>query len=205
MGAIKSQVYTPASGCLMYETQAGHQTFGLIELQRIVDFWILCAHLPTTHYNSVQGAEAPLSNHQQKLLFVCKVLRRQGLTTLLQYTHGYIIMHHLIFILGHLSSEMFVQLLEGKANFLKGCGITVTMPSAEALAQGSPDIIDRFQAIEMVDLSGMGNLAGELRGPKASPKERSRNFLQSHHYHVHLPPLDFQTTLTPSRTASSHR
>ena len=78
-------------------------------------------------------------------------------------------MHHLIFILGHLSSEMFVQLLEGKANFLKGCGITVTMPSAEALAQASPDIIDRFQAIEMVDLSGMGNLAGELRGPRASP------------------------------------
>ena len=43
----------------MSETQAGHQTFGFIELQRIVDFWILRAHLPTTHYNSVQGAEAP--------------------------------------------------------------------------------------------------------------------------------------------------
>ena len=61
---------------------------------------------------------------------------------------------------------VFVLLLEGKAN-LNNCG-TVTMPSAEAMAQASPDIIDRFQAIEMVDLSGMGNLAGELRGPKAS-------------------------------------
>ena len=114
-------------------------------------------------------------------------------------------MHHLITMLGHLSSEMFVQLLEGKANFLKGCGITVYMPSAEALAQASPDIIDRFQAIEMVDLSGMGNLAGELPGPKASSKEWSRNFLQSHHYHMHLPPLHFKATLTPSRTAPSHR
>ena len=69
---------------------------------------------------------------------------------------------------------MFVQLLEGKASFLKGCGITVTMPSAEALAQASPDIIDRFQAIEMVDLSGMGNLAGELRGPRASGNNTSQ-------------------------------
>ena len=82
--------------------------------------------------------------------------------------------------------HIFVLLLEGKAN-LENCG-TVTMPSAEAMAQASPDIIDRFQAIEMVDLSGMGNLAGELRGPKASSKEWSRNFLQSHHYHMHLPP-----------------
>ena len=59
---------------------------------------------------------------------------------------------------------VFLLLLEGKAN-LKNCG-TVTMPSAEAMAQASPDIIDRFQAIEMVNLSGMGYLAGELRGPR---------------------------------------
>ena len=79
----------------------------------------------------------------------------------MQYTHGYIIMHHLITISGHLSSEMFMQLLEGKASFLKGCGITVTMPSAEAMAQASPDIIDRIQAIKEVNLSEMRNLAGE--------------------------------------------
>ena len=72
-------------------------------------------------------------------------------------------------ISGHLSSEMFVQLLEGKASFLKGCGITVTMPSAETLSQASPDIIDRIQAIKEVNLSGMNNLAGELRGFRPSP------------------------------------
>ena len=55
-----------------------------------------------------------------------------------------------------------MQLLEGKASFLKGCGITVTMPSAEAMAQASPDIIDRIQAIKEVNLSGMENLAGEF-------------------------------------------
>ena len=54
---------------------------------------------------------------------------------------------------------VFVLLLEGKAN-LKNCG-TVTMPSAEAMAQASPDIIKRFQAIKKVDLNGMSNLAGE--------------------------------------------
>ena len=54
---------------------------------------------------------------------------------------------------------IFVLLLEGKANF-KGCG-TVTMPSAEAMAQADPDIIQRFQAITKVDLRGMTNLAGE--------------------------------------------
>ena len=58
--------------------------------------------------------------------------------------------------------HIFVLLLEGKTNF-KGCG-TVTMPSAEAMAQASPDVVDRFQAIEMVNLSGMDNLAGELQG-----------------------------------------
>ena len=63
---------------------------------------------------------------------------------------------------------MFMQLLEGKANFLKDCGITVTMPSADAMAQASPDVINRFQAIQ-VDLRGMGNLAGELRSLSASP------------------------------------
>jgi len=68
---------------------------------------------------------------------------------------------------GFMPPHIFVLLLEGKAN-LKGCG-TVTMPSAEAMAQASPDIIDRFQAIEMVNLSGMNNLAGELCGPKATP------------------------------------
>ena len=54
---------------------------------------------------------------------------------------------------------LFVLLLEGKAN-LKKCG-TVTMPSAEAMAQASPDVIARFQAIKEVNLSGMTNLAGE--------------------------------------------
>ena len=68
--------------------------------------------------------------------------------------------------------HIFVLLLEGKTNF-KGCG-TVTMPSAEAIAQASPDVVDRFQAIEMVDLSGMDNLAGELRGPKAPREEPSQ-------------------------------
>ena len=79
---------------------------------------------------------------------------------------------------------VFVLLLEGKAN-LKNCG-TVTMPSAEAMAQASPDVIDRFQAIEKVDLSGMSNLAGELRGPRASPKELSWE------------PSPFSLTLLPS-------
>ena len=65
---------------------------------------------------------------------------------------------------------MFVHLLEGKVNYLKYCGITVTMPTAAAMAQASPDIIVRFQAIDKVYLSGMNNLAGELRGPRALPK-----------------------------------
>ena len=56
---------------------------------------------------------------------------------------------------------MFVLLLEGKADYLKDCGITVTMPSAAAMAQASPDITERFQAIKTVDLSGMENLAGK--------------------------------------------
>ena len=55
---------------------------------------------------------------------------------------------------------LFVLLLEGKADYLKECG-TVTMPSAEAMAQASPDVIARFQAIKEVNLSGMTNLAGE--------------------------------------------
>ena len=63
--------------------------------------------------------------------------------------------------------HVFVLLLEGKADF-KECG-TVTMPSADAMAQASPDIINRFQAIKEVNFSGMSNLAGELRGPNASP------------------------------------
>ena len=67
--------------------------------------------------------------------------------------------------------NIFVLLLEGKAN-LKDSG-TVTMPSADAMAQASPAIIDRFQAIKKVDLSGMRNLAGKLRGLRASRKETS--------------------------------
>ena len=58
---------------------------------------------------------------------------------------------------------VFVLLLEGKAN-LKDCR-TVTMPSAEAMAQASPDVIARFQAIKEVNFddqfSRMINLAGE--------------------------------------------
>ena len=66
-----------------------------------------------------------------------------------------------------MSPHVFVLLLEGKAN-LKGCG-TVTMPSADAMAQASPDIINRFQAIKEVNFSGMNNLAGELCGLNTSP------------------------------------
>ena len=55
---------------------------------------------------------------------------------------------------------LFVLLLEGKADYLKKCR-TVTMPSAEAMAQASPDVIARFQAIKKVNLNGMSNLAGE--------------------------------------------
>ena len=81
-------------------------------------------------------------------------------------------------VAGHLSPEMFMQLLEGKANFLKNCGITVTMPSADAMAQASPDIINRFQAIKEVNFSGMKlkTLAGELlaRGlPRAARHENT--------------------------------
>ena len=68
-----------------------------------------------------------------------------------------------------MSPHVFVLLLEGKANF-EGCG-TVTMPSADAMAQASPDIINRFQAIKEVNFSGMNNLAGELCGLRAARKE----------------------------------
>ena len=68
---------------------------------------------------------------------------------------------------GVMSPHVFVLLLEGKANF-EGCG-TVTMPSADAMAQASPDIINRFQAIKEVNFSGMTNLAGELCGLRATP------------------------------------
>ena len=58
--------------------------------------------------------------------------------------------------------HIFMLLLEGKSNF-KGCG-TVTMPSAEAMAQADPDIIQRAQAITKVDLRGMSReLLGEFR------------------------------------------
>eukprot|EP00619_Florenciella_sp_RCC1007_P005335 CAMPEP_0205904436 /NCGR_PEP_ID=MMETSP1325-20131115/725_1 /ASSEMBLY_ACC=CAM_ASM_000708 /TAXON_ID=236786 /ORGANISM="Florenciella sp., Strain RCC1007" /LENGTH=76 /DNA_ID=CAMNT_0053270215 /DNA_START=10 /DNA_END=237 /DNA_ORIENTATION=- len=43
------------------------------------------------------------------------------------------------------------------------------MPSADAMAQASPAIIDRFQAIEKVDLSGMSNLAGDIESLKDCP------------------------------------
>ena len=67
---------------------------------------------------------------------------------------------------GDIPPPIFVLMMEGKAN-LKDCG-TITMPSADAMAQASPDIINRFQAIKEVNFSGMSNLAGELRGPKAA-------------------------------------
>ena len=58
-----------------------------------------------------------------------------------------------------MSPLIFVLLLEGKAN-LKGCG-TVTMPSAEDMAQAPADVIERFQTVKTVDLNGMSNLAGK--------------------------------------------
>ena len=67
--------------------------------------------------------------------------------------------------------HVFALLLEGKADF-KDCG-TVTMPSADAMAQASPDIINRFQAIKEVNFTGMKNLAGELRGLNPSPSQPS--------------------------------
>ena len=100
--------------------------------------------------------------------------------------------------------HIFVLLLEGKAN-LYYCG-TVTIPSAKAMAQASPDIIDRFQAIEKVDLSGMDNLAGELRGPKATHKECTRTFPLALSPLtllplIHLPSLFPKAILTLLRTA----
>ena len=65
-----------------------------------------------------------------------------------------------------MSPHVFVLLLEGKAN-LKDA--TVTMPSADDMAQAPPDIINRFQVIKEVNFSGMNNLAGELCGLNASP------------------------------------
>ena len=73
------------------------------------------------------------------------------------------------YMIGVMPPHVFVLLLEGKAN-LKDCG-TVTMPSADAMAQASPDIINRFQAIKEVNFSGMGNLAGELCGLNPSPSQ----------------------------------
>ena len=85
-----------------------------------------------------------------------------------------------------------------------------------------PGNIGAFKDMELtsLNLNGCRNLTGVfglrwgmVGGVKignrcclrASPKEWSRNFLQSHHYHMHLPPLDFKATLTPSRTTPSHR
>ena len=57
----------------------------------------------------------------------------------------------------------FVLLLEDKAEYFKTCGITVTIPKHEEMAQASPDIIGRLQAIQTVELDNMTNLAGERR------------------------------------------
>ena len=54
-------------------------------------------------------------------------------------------------------------LLEGKAEYLKKCGITVTFPTREEIAQASPDIIGRLQAIQKVDLNGYYELAGKAK------------------------------------------
>ena len=69
------------------------------------------------------------------------------------------LLHHCSRLLGQMSPLIFVLLLEGKAKGLKDCG-TVTMPSAEAMADAHPDIQSRFQAIETVNLSSMNNLTG---------------------------------------------
>ena len=53
---------------------------------------------------------------------------------------------------------IFVLLLEGNAN-LRNCG-TIIMPSGKTMKQAPPDVLDRFQAIKEVNLSGMSNLAG---------------------------------------------
>ena len=75
--------------------------------------------------------------------------------------------HAIAIYIGDIPPPIFVLMMEGKAN-LRGCG-TITMPTADAMAQASPDIINRFQAIKEVNFSYMSNLAGELRGPNASP------------------------------------
>ena len=48
--------------------------------------------------------------------------------------------------------EQFVLLLEGKADYLKNCGIRLVMPSADTMAQADPQLLDRFRAIQNVDL-----------------------------------------------------
>ena len=62
---------------------------------------------------------------------------------------------------GQLPPLLFSLLLEGQTGYLKGCG-TLTLPSAEAIAQADPAVVERIQAVHKVDLSGMSNLAGEL-------------------------------------------
>ena len=58
-----------------------------------------------------------------------------------------------------MSCDQFVLLLEGKAGYLKNCGIMLKIPSKEAIRQ-FPELIDRLRAIREVDLRGMRNLTG---------------------------------------------
>ena len=53
-----------------------------------------------------------------------------------------------------MSCEQFVLLLEGKADYLKYCGIMLNIPTKDAIRR-SPELIDRLRAIREVDLRGM--------------------------------------------------
>ena len=77
-------------------------------------------------------------------------------------------------------------LLEGKAN-LENTG-AITMLSADTMAQAPAAIVERFQSIREVNLSGMSNLGGECVAPE-----------QHQHAHVDTrtshPPLTSQHLL----------